>query len=242
MGRGLRKIDWEAVAGIIAAVVALVLHLVDVADVEVLLSIVLVVLALILLRDLRREGREEALATFVTNTETTLQEARRALSMPDAVLVGPSALRATTEQFAATARGDMVWFNVCLSMFAPPALFDVLLVPALESPRITSIQFVLPERERQRWKEHVRPKLDAHADAAKVREPVWCDLDETVSCILAEQGVSGRFEALLSFWGEPFMARASGQDVPRYIFHVQAQSELIPRLRELEQSYRLRGI
>ena len=92
MGSGLRAIDWEAVAGIIAAVVALVLHLVHVAGEAVLLSVILVVLALVLLRDLRRESREENLAAFVTDTETMLREARLALPMPDAVLVGPAAL------------------------------------------------------------------------------------------------------------------------------------------------------
>ncbi|MFO0969607.1 MAG: hypothetical protein U0793_28950 [Gemmataceae bacterium] len=44
---------------------------------------------------------------------------------------------------------------------------------------------------------------------------------------------------MLSFWGEPFMARAPGKDVPRYVFHVQGHSELVTRLSELERGYRL---
>jgi hypothetical protein len=135
----------------------------------------------------------------------------------------------------------MIWFNVCLSMFAPPALFDVLLAPALANPRVKSIQFVLSEEERQRWRYHLEPRLAASPGGNKVLGPVWCDLDEPVSLILGEQGAPGHFEALLSFWGEPFMARSSGQDVPRFIFHVLAQSELLPRLRELERPYRLAG-
>ena len=118
--RARTAIDWEAVAGIIAAVVALVLHLVHVADDAMLLSVILVVLALVLLRDLRRESREENLAAFVTDTVTMLREARLALPMPDAVLVGPAQLRATTEQFVGSASEDMIWFNVCLRMFVPP--------------------------------------------------------------------------------------------------------------------------
>ena len=50
----------------------------------------------------------------------------------------------------------------------------------------------------------------------------------------AEIGTESR-----SFWGEPFMARATGRDVPRYIFHVQPHSELVSRLVELERSYRV---
>jgi len=51
----IRQIDVEAIAGLTAAVIALVLHLLHVADEGVLLAIVLVILALILVRDLRRE-------------------------------------------------------------------------------------------------------------------------------------------------------------------------------------------
>jgi hypothetical protein len=42
----LRNIEWEAVAGIAAAVVALVLHLLSVVEQDVLLTIVLVILAI----------------------------------------------------------------------------------------------------------------------------------------------------------------------------------------------------
>jgi hypothetical protein len=35
------------------------------------------------------------------------------------------------------------------------------------------------------------------------------------------------------------MARTSGRNVPRYVFHVQEHSELITRIVELERKYRL---
>jgi len=70
--------------------------------------------------------------------------------------------------------------------------------------------------------------------AEKVAEPIWCSLPETMSFILAETA-EGETEAHLSFWGEPFMAHATGRDVPRYIFHVQSHSELIGRLVDLER-------
>jgi hypothetical protein len=71
-----------------------------------------------------------------------------------------------------------------------------------------------------------------------VAEPTWGSLDESVSAILAETAAGG-VEALLSFRGEPFMARVPGGNVPTYIFHVQRRSALIGRLRELERGYRL---
>lgn len=235
----LRSIDWEAIAGIAAAVTALVLHFVHVADANVLLAVALVILALILLRDLRRESREERGTALAEQTSAAVQRLQSLLALPDTILVGPTRLRAESERFARRARGEMVWFNVCLLMFSPQPLFDALLRPAIDNPSVTGIQFVLDESEKQQWERSVLPKVAACASKEKVREPRWCSLKESVSFILAETKPDGAVEAHLSFWGEPFMARTPGKDIPRYIFHVQGHSELIGRLLDLERSYRL---
>jgi len=237
--RWFRKYDWDALAGIAAAAVALMLHLLHIVQTEVVLMLTLVLVALLLLRQLRQEDRDERIEQAAARTEalvTTLQDQSR---LPDAVLVGPRQLRSASEAFARQARGNMVWFNVCLMMFRPQELFDVLLKPAVENPGVTRIEFLLDEGERESWRTHVLPKLEACAGRAKVAEPHWCTLQESVSFILADRAGDGRAEAQLSFWGEPFMARSTGRDVPRYIFHVQAHSELIPRLIELERTYRM---
>jgi hypothetical protein len=109
--------------------------------------------------------------------------------------------------------------------------------PAVENPSVTRIRFVLDERERERWRDVVYPKVAACDGARKVVEPTWTTLEENVSFILAEQELGG-IEAHLSFWGEPFMSRTAGRDIPRYIFRVLGGSELIARLAELERSYR----
>lgn len=236
--RRIRQLDVEPVAGLIAAVAALVLHLLHIADEGVLLAIVLVILALILVRDLRREEREDRETAALERATGAIAEIRAAVTLPDTILIGPGRLRTESAEFARAARGDMVWFNVCLLMFKPQSLFDVLLLPAIENPRVTSIQFVLDDDERDRWRDDVMPKVAACRGAEKVLEPHWGTVRESVSTILAETD-SGEVEALLSFWGEPFMSRAPGRDVPRYIFHVQRHSELIGRLRELERTYRL---
>ncbi|MCC6237304.1 MAG: hypothetical protein IT299_07000 [Dehalococcoidia bacterium] len=236
----LRRLDFEALAGLIAAVTALVLHLLHVADEGLLLAIILVILALILLRDMRREDREEQETRAIEHAITAIADIRAAVLPADTVLIGPTALREESARFSQRARGEMVWFNVCLSMFEPQALFDVLLRPAIENPRVSAVRFVLDEGERERWEAIVLPKVAVCEGAASVAEPIWTTLDESVSCILADTDAGG-VEALLSFWGEPFMARSAGRDVPRYIFHVQRHSELIGRLRELERNYRLAG-
>ena len=236
----LREIDWEAIAGIVAAVTALVLHLLHIADEALLLTIALVVLAVALVRDLRREGRDERLAAVVETTAERVLRVQEALVPPDAILVGPRRLRAASEAFARRAHGEMIWFNVCLLMFRPQSLFDALLRPAVENPNVTAIQFVLDDGERTRWQQEVLPKIAACAGREKVREPHWSRRQESVSFILSDTEPGGATEAQLSFWGEPFMARAVGREIPRYIFHVQHHSELIPQLVELARGYRLR--
>jgi hypothetical protein len=105
---------------------------------------------------------------------------------------------------------------------------------------VTSIQFVLDVSQQPLWDAEVVPKLHACPGKAKVQEPCWRTITENVSCILAGMAPHGTTEGLVSFWGEPFMARTTGRDIPRYIFHIQGHSELIARLVELERSYRLR--
>jgi hypothetical protein len=234
----LRAVDWDAVAGIAAAVIALVLHLLHVVSEDVLLSIILVILALVLIRDLRRESRDEELLDLGRASAGDVRRLAASLAPPDVLLVGPSRLRAESERFARAARGDMTWFNVCLLMFEPDSLFDTLLRPAVENPHVTCIEFILDEGERGRWETAVVPKLLRCAGHEKVRTPRWCSLHESVSFILSEGASPGAVEAHVSFWGEPFMSRAPGRDIPRYIFHVQAHSELIGRLVELARQYR----
>lgn len=233
----IREIEWDAIAGVIAAVVALVLHLLNIADTEVLLAVLLVLAALLLVRDLRREGADDRREQVLQAVATDTQHIRTQLATPEVVLVGPRRLRAETERFSSRARGAMTWFNVCLDMFIPQAVFDAMLRPAIENPAVTGIQFLIHERELEKWDRIIVPKVLACHGAAKVLDPLPCPLEESVSFILAETQDEVT-EALLSFWGEPFMASAAGRDVPRYIFRVDGSSELIARFVDLERTYR----
>ena len=132
----------------------------------------------------------------------------------------------------------MIWFHVCLSMFRPQPLFDTLLRPAIENPQVTSIQFILDESQKALWESEVAPKVDACKGRDKVKPPRWTTIEESVSVIIADTGSTGGTESLLSFWGEPFMARTIERNVPRYIFHIQEHSELVTRLVELVRTYR----
>jgi hypothetical protein len=233
--------EWEAIAGIIAAVTAIVLHFLHVVEPDVLLVIAVVLIAVLFVRDIRREGTLERVERLVGENRGELAEVSSRLSPPDAVLVGPGRLRQASEEFARRAQGEMIWFHVCLRMFKPQALFDSMLRPAIENPQVRTIRFVLDEGQRSLWEGDVAPKLAGLRGRDKVVPPRWVTIEENVSAIIADVSPGDRRECLLSFWGEPFMARTAGRDVPRYIFHVQGHSELVGRLVELERKYRLAG-
>lgn len=94
---------------------------------------------------------------------------------------------------------------------------------------------VLDEDQRQRW-QRLRSRIDGCQGHAKVRKPRWGKLEKTTSYILGDNQASGGMEALLSFWGEPFMSKDTRRDIPRFIFHVQKGSELLPHLVELSRA------
>lgn len=226
--------EWDAIAGIAAAFAAIVLHLLHIVDAEVILPILLALLGLLFINFMRHSRNNELTAEQVERTALAVDGLQAALQRPEVVLVGPRKLRTVNEQFLRAMSGETVWFNVCLSMYRTPVLFEAMLRPAIDNPAVSSIQFVLDDSQRGLWEEAVRPQIAACAGRSKVRPPRWCRLGRTLSFILADSQRSGGCEALLSFWGEPFMAQATGRDVPRFIFHVQTHSELLPHLLELE--------
>ncbi|MCO6411483.1 MAG: hypothetical protein J5I92_01945 [Thiogranum sp.] len=234
--KSLLNLEWDAIAGILAAVAGIVLHLLHVVDERVILPIVLALIALLFINFMRHTRNNERTAEQVAHTAHAVNRIQSALKHPDVILIGPRHLRSSNEQFVRHMSGDTVWFNVCLSMYKPQPLFDALLRPAVDNPMVSSIQFVLDESQRDLWQQFIYPRIAVCAGSAKVREPRWCSLSKTVSFILADSRLSGGTEALLSFWGEPFMAQTTDRDVPRFIFHVQKNAEILPHLVELERS------
>lgn len=235
----LLRIDWDVIAGIAAAIIAIVLHLLHVVEVEVLFTIVLVLLAILLFRDLRRENHDEHLGKAVNQIKSDIKSIELSLEAPAAALIGPRYLRTESRRFVETARGDMVWYNVCFLMFRSQEVFDLLLKPAIENPLVKSIQFISDESEKALWEANMLPKIGQCKESRKVLEPCWRTLSQTVSFILAETEHKGQTEALLSFWGEPFMAHTLDKQVPRYVFWVHGHSDLVAQLVDLERRQRM---
>ncbi len=239
MLKRLLKQDWDAIAGILAAITALILHLLHYTDENTLLAIAIVLMAILLLRDFRRENQAEKLASSVERISSAMEDVKRAVRTPDVTLIGPTELRAASLGFAQKGRGEVVWYNVCLRMYKAQQPFNIMLRPFIENPAVSSIRFVLDSGEKERWQSDVLPKINATSGYTKVEEPYWCNLKDNISFVIAETGEEGQSEALVSFWGEPFMAIGTDKNVPRYVLHVNSNSELIARLKEKERICRL---
>lgn len=237
--RGLLRFDWDVVGGIIAAVLAIILHLLHVAEEGILLTIVLVLLAFLLLRSLRGEHRVETLAESVAAVESSVRDIRAGITPPQVILIGPDKLRQECEAFIRHARGNIVWFNMCCLMFRRQEIFDMLIGPALRNPHVRSIQFILHEEERPGWETNLLSRLRESSAQGKVREVRWFRAAQAISFILAELGSEGQLEALISFWGEPFMAQRTEHQIPRYVLRVRGQSDLVPRLVELARQHQI---
>ena len=233
--------EWDAIAGILAAAAAIILHLLHIVDEHVILPIVLALMALLFINFMRHTRNNEHTAEQVAQIQRMVAKVKSSLTVPDVVLVGPRQLRTTNEQFARSMRGEAILFNVCLSMYRLQSLFDALLRPAIENPQVTSIQFVLDANQKPLWETEILPRIHACNGGDKVATPRWCTLQKNISFILSDTQPDGATEALLSFWGEPFMAQSTERNIPRYIFHVQPHSELLPQLIELERNCQARG-
>ncbi len=233
------KYDWDAIAGIIAAVAAILMHFLHLVDTDVLLMIAVVLIALLFLRDLRRERHGEHLDACLQRTESAITEMATHLRPHDALLVGPQKIHSLMEDFARRACNEMLWFHVCPLMFKRQTVFDALLKTAIENPQVHSIQFILDHSDRDLWETEIAPKINQCPGRDKVRETVWTSIADGVSTIISDIDTTGKTECLLSFWGEPFMARTPSKNVPRYIFHVQSHSELIGRMIEVVRNHRI---
>jgi hypothetical protein len=232
----LLSYEWDAIAGILAAVIAIILHFLHVIDERIILPVVLTLMALLFINFMRHTQNNGHTAEQVEHIHKMVTKINSSLAAPDIMLIGPRQLRTANERFARHMRGEATLFNMCLSMYRTQPLFDTLLRPIIENSQVTSVQFVLDVSQKESWQTEILPKIGNSIAARKVKEPRWCSLERNLSFILADTQPEGPTEALLSFWGEPFMSQSTERNVPRYILHVQAHSELMTQLVELDRN------
>lgn len=230
--RRLLRIDWEVVAGIIAALVAMLLSFMGLVSQTVGVGIILLLCALLLTRDLRGEAREYRMFDKLDVIKRHVA-GLTAATHADVQLVGPKRLRHEFTEFAATVFGEVRWFNVCCRMFRRPEVFDATLRVFLENPNVTSITLICRPDERRSWEADVVPKLRQCAHGVKVAAPLWGPIRGGVSFVLGDVDGDGRDEALVAIMDEPFSTTNHSPSVPRFTLHVYSQSELIVPLEEM---------
>ena len=111
--------EWEAIAGILAAVAAIILHLLHVVDEQAILPIVLALLGLLFINFMRHTRNNEITAEQVERTAGLVGDIQDALRPPDVVLVGPRKLRSANEAYIRNMSGESIWYKDCLSMYKP---------------------------------------------------------------------------------------------------------------------------
>ncbi len=230
--RYLLRIDWDVVAGIIAALVAMLLSFMGLVSETVGRGIILLLSALLLLRDLRGEARQHRM---FDKLDTIIRHVSHltAATQADVHLVGPKAMRKELTAFATTVYGDVLWFNACCRMFRRQEVFDATLQPFLENPHVRSVQLLCRQEERPYWFTDLVPKLRKSIHGGKVRPPLWGPIHTDVSFMLGDVDGDGRNEAIMSIMAEPFATPNMGTTVPRYLIRVFSHCELMAPLEEL---------
>jgi len=143
-------------------------------------------------------------------------------------------------------RGEIWWFNICIGMFLSDVVFENVFKPAIENRSTKKIIPILKPQYKELWDKEVLPKIGKCDGGEKVASPLWADIRENIAFIAIDKGEGELKEADIFVWGEPFMAEyeigESGirKGVPRYIIHVKSNSELIYRLKDIFNKYRIK--
>lgn len=230
--RYLLRIDWDVVAGIIAAVVAMLLSFMGLVSETVGRGIILLLCALLLVRDLRGEAREHRMfdkLDVIKRHVATLTAAKQA----DIHLVSTKRMRQELLDFASTVYGEVRWFNACCRMFRRQEVFDATLRPFLDNPNVRAVSLMCRPEEREFWLTDLLPKLRKCDHGDKVRPPLYGPIRTNVSFLLGDVDGDGRDEAVIAIMEEPFSSSGPGLAVPRFLVRVFSHCDLIAPLEEI---------
>ncbi len=230
--RRLLRIDWDVVAGIIAAITAMLLSFMGLVSESVGRGIILLLCALLLIRDLRGEAREHRMfdkLDVIKRHAANLTAAKQG----DVHLIGSKRMRQEFADFGSMVYGEVTWFNACCRMFRRQEIFDATLCRFLDNPNVTAIHLLCRPEEQHGWLVDLFPKLQKCAHGGKVRPPLWGAIHTNVSFVLGDVDGDGRDEAVLSILDEPFSASNQGPAVPRFLLRVFSQCDLIASLEEM---------
>lgn len=236
--------NWELVAVVIAGFLGLVLHAIGVIhDDTILISLILFLLCLYIMRDMSFETANEE---RIKGVYEKLKSIESRLEDSEVELILPQNIASATNEFYSRNRGEIWMFNMCMKMYGKKELFNRVLKPIIDGENAKDIQFIVDNKEKDAWNNNVIPLINECKNKKKVLPPIFSDITEPIAFQMIRTGDEKDLrEALISIWGEPFMA-GHGRDGglnevhhPRYVFHIKSHSEIIPRLKELFLRYKL---
>jgi hypothetical protein len=85
----LLSYEWDAIAGILAAVIAIILHFLHIIDEHIILPVVLTLMALLFINFMRHTQNNEHTAEQVEHIHKMVTKINLSLAAPDIVLIGP---------------------------------------------------------------------------------------------------------------------------------------------------------
>lgn len=236
--------NWEIFGVVIAGLIVLILHELGVIHEDtVLISMILFLLCLYVIRDMSFETANEAQNK---NIFEKLKSIESRLEESEIELVTPKNIVYAVNEFYSKNKGEIWLFNMCMRMYGKKDLFDRVLKPVIDNENATEIQFIVHTSEKEIWETDVTVLISKCKNKNKVLPPIFAEIKEPIAFqMIRTETQRDEREALLSVWGEPFMAghgkenSAKTAHHPRYVFYIKSHSEVIPRLKELFMSYKL---
>lgn len=231
--RKLLCVEWDTLAGVAAAALAMVLSFFDLVSPTTVRAILLLIVALILLRELRRDSRE---TRYAEHLDVMRQDMRSLLDKNGGAgifLISPAALLHEFQDFAAHLHGEVTWYNACCGMFCRAEAFQATLGQLMVNPEIDAIHLLCDHREQPLWENDVAAHVRQHALAEKVRVPLWGDLSASLSFLVGSRRGDNRPQALIAIIEEPFASRGRFLRVPRYLLKVHDGSSLLADIKEV---------
>jgi hypothetical protein len=222
----LLKTDWEIVAGLLAAVGVIVLKFLHIVDEETMLTLAIVLLAGLFLRELRRELVFDKFAENLNEIEASVKQLTVHYADQGSTLVTPSAMNDSMCAFSQRAKGVCVFKHVSPFMFNKVSHFNGFLKPMLEHDAVSEVIFIINDDEKDDYNRYVKAKIDTCDGATKVAEVITAENTDGNGIIAFNCGLSEGFEALITFFSEPFMVKYNENWVPKFAMHVLPDSEV----------------
>jgi hypothetical protein len=234
--RRLITVEWDTLAGVVAALLAMLLSFFGLVSEVTMQAILLLLAGMILLRELRNDSRAATHAEHLDCLRQDVRDIREKVGTTDLIVITSAALRHEFQDFARHLTGRVTWYNACCRMFHRQEVFEGTLGRLITNPGITAIEMLCDECERHAWETDVVLQVQRHGGAGKVREPVWAHMPPTISFLVGEHVEYGRPQALMAIMEEPFASQGSGLSVPRYLFRIQNHSDILTDMAELARS------